>query len=216
MEAWKNIRGFPGYQVSSAGRVASFKTRTGGSWHISDRARRYLAAQINRSGRPWVILCHRGITKKRLIATLVAEAFLDNPSPIKQDVCYRDADPGNCAADNLYWGTRQQLLAANGSSYRLSKEQVLAVRGRIRAGERTTVLANEFGVAPEIIRKACKHGYAGIPGGVSLTRSKLTDRQVEEIRQMYVPGEITMREVGKRFGVTESAVSRIVNRNRRT
>jgi hypothetical protein len=43
---------------------------------------------------------------------------------------------------------------------------------------------------------------------------KLTAEQVRDIRQLYADGGITQRELGERFGVLDSAVSRIVTGTR--
>lgn len=46
-------------------------------------------------------------------------------------------------------------------------------------------------------------------------QSKLTDNEVEEIRRKYVEGGISQQVLGKQYGVSQSAVSLIVSRQRR-
>lgn len=42
------------------------------------------------------------------VAKLVADAFCENKYEFKE-VCYRDGNPSNCRADNLYWGKGDEL-----------------------------------------------------------------------------------------------------------
>lgn len=46
-------------------------------------------------------------------------------------------------------------------------------------------------------------------------QAKLTDAQVDEIRALYATRQFTQKELGRQFGVSDSAVSMIVNYKRR-
>lgn len=46
--------------------------------------------------------------------------------------------------------------------------------------------------------------------------SKLTERQVDEIRSRYAAGGITQRELGMRYGITQAAISQIILGRRRS
>ncbi|HUT15273.1 MAG TPA: HNH endonuclease signature motif containing protein [Anaerolineae bacterium] len=48
--------------------------------------------------------------------------------------------------------------------------------------------------------------------GAEHAHAKLTRQEVQQIRHLYSTGEYLQRELGKRFGVSESHVSGIVNR----
>lgn len=48
------------------------------------------------------------------------------------------------------------------------------------------------------------------PSGEASGMAKLTAQMVLDIRLAYIPGQITLAQVGKRFGISESHVSRIV------
>lgn len=50
-----------------------------------------------------------------------------------------------------------------------------------------------------------------IKSGELSTSSKLTKKQVEEIRQTYVKGKITYLELSKKYGVCKQQIERIVN-----
>lgn len=94
-EIWKNLQEpFEDYQVSTLGRVRSFKA--GKLGHI-------LSVQVVK-GYSSVALFD-SITKKNKhmrIHRLVAEAFIENPSNYS-DVNHKDRDKSNNRIDNLEW-----------------------------------------------------------------------------------------------------------------
>lgn len=97
---WKDIEGFPGYQVSSNGKVRSsinnrYGPKSDGSW-------KELKPVYNRYGYPYVRL---GRGSRKLISRLVAQAFIPNPDnyPI---VRHMDDNPHNNRVSNLAWGTQ--------------------------------------------------------------------------------------------------------------
>lgn len=59
---------------------------------------------------------------------------------------------------------------------------------------------------------AIKNGL--IKTGENSTSSKLTNKQVTDIRNSYVKGKITYEQLGKKYGVSKSQIERIVNKKR--
>jgi HNH endonuclease/CENP-B-like protein len=56
--------------------------------------------------------------------------------------------------------------------------------------------------------------YPGLQAGENNGYAKLTNRQAEEIRQIYARGGISQEALGRRFGVVQTTISRIVlNKN---
>jgi len=53
-------------------------------------------------------------------------------------------------------------------------------------------------------------GYGGDRRGTKNPSAKLTDDQVREIRKLYATSEYSQTELGKRFGVAQSIIYRIV------
>lgn len=93
METWREIPGFPGYEVSDMGRV---------------RHTTYLKPFRMPHGHLKISL---GRGKKRLIHRLVLEAFV-GPAPAGTEGChYPDHNPGNNALANLRWDTRKANVA---------------------------------------------------------------------------------------------------------
>lgn len=98
MEIWKDIDGYPGYQVSNFGRVRSFVNNRHGlceQWHI-------LKPVISRNGYCTVCL---GRGNRYLVSRLVAIAFIPNPSNLPI-VRHMDDNPSNNNVSNLAWGTQ--------------------------------------------------------------------------------------------------------------
>ena len=93
-EVWKDIAGFDGYQVSTFGRVKSFK------WTKPRILKPHLRGEYLS-----VDLCFDGKTKHQPVHILVAQAFIPNLEG-KPEVNHDDGHKFNCHVSNLYWATR--------------------------------------------------------------------------------------------------------------
>lgn len=104
MEEWKDIVGFPGYQVSNVGNVRSYNKVTSSArfkvrhWknrviqqkiHHKDH---YARVDLWKDGKPYTVLVHR----------LVAEAFIATDNT-KQTINHKDGNKLNNVVDNLEW-----------------------------------------------------------------------------------------------------------------
>jgi hypothetical protein len=49
--------------------------------------------------------------------------------------------------------------------------------------------------------------------GERVANSKLTEKQIHEIRGMYVPGVVTLVSISEKFGVAFQTISKIVNKS---
>lgn len=96
-------REYPGYEVSSLGRVRRATPARG------TQAGRVHQPSRTKDGYLQVLIRHRGRYLCRTVARLVAWAFVPCPrwSPALV-VTYRDGDRSNCRADNLVWATRKR------------------------------------------------------------------------------------------------------------
>ncbi len=90
-EVWLQVVGFPGYEVSSLGRV---------------RGHRGLMKQFDHHGYAKLTLRRDGKTYARLVHNLVAEAFI-GPRPDGFQVCHFDCDRRNNRAPNLRYDTQR-------------------------------------------------------------------------------------------------------------
>ena len=121
-EIWKDIEGFPYYQVSNLGRVRSFKW---GKERIlkQEKSRGYLRVSLSKNNNSYHKLVHR----------LVAEAFLDNPNNLPQVNHINEVKTDNrvenleyCSMEyNQNYGTHQQRSAITRLNHSRFSKRVL-------------------------------------------------------------------------------------------
>lgn len=95
-EIWKTIPAFQNYQVSNLGRI--FNTRNNVMMKVSETTFGHLKITLKAQ------YSHRRYT--RGVATLVAEAFVEPPNVLCDQVVILDGDLWNVAAHNLVWRPR--------------------------------------------------------------------------------------------------------------
>lgn len=94
-----NVPGFPGYHVTSDGKVYSMKCRFG------QRPKAFLLKpRLCNNGYYRVGLYKDGIKYEWRLHRLVATVYIPNPDNLPL-VCHIDNNPLNCKASNLYWGS---------------------------------------------------------------------------------------------------------------
>lgn len=150
-EGWREIRGFPGYQVSSHGQIRSgAKIKTQG---------------LDRKGYRRVVLWLNANGHTRLVAPLVADAF-NGPKPNGQVVRHLDGDKANNHYANLAYGTPSENeldkrlhgtapIGENHPAAKLTRQQVEEIRARHVKGCRingSKALGKEFGVTGSLVR----------------------------------------------------------------
>lgn len=106
MEIWKDIKGFPGYQVSNEGRVRSHdKVTTSARFperHWKDR----IIKQKWQNGRARVDLWKENGEHKTLqVHRLMGFAFLGEPTDPSMTINHKDGNPRNNTLDNIEWMT---------------------------------------------------------------------------------------------------------------
>lgn len=140
MERWLPIAGFPGYEVSDAGRVRSYWSRARRPAVIEASARvmrldsscknGYLRAGLTRDGKQHRYLVHR----------LVLEAFVGPNPPGMEARHLLDNDPGNNHVANLAWGTHQENIddrGRHGNTARGDRQGLRLHPDRVARGERS-------------------------------------------------------------------------------
>jgi len=152
VEVWRDVPGFPNYQVSDQGRVRS-RLRRGRPPKDSTRQRQHpptlLKPRTTRLGYATVAMNGSDGVFGRLVHRLVLEAFV-GPCPEGQQCCHYDGDKLNNRLSNFRWGTPLENAA---DSIRLGKmaskldhDQVLDVYRRWCAGESTAAIADDLKV----------------------------------------------------------------------
>ena len=122
MEVWKDIDGFPGYQVSDKGRVRSYINNR---HDIGDKSH-ILKPVSNELGYESVQLGRRN---RRSIHRLVAKAFIPNPNNYPL-VRHMDDNPRNNKINNLRWGTQTDNMQDCVKHGRLARDTRAAIRSR--------------------------------------------------------------------------------------
>ena len=100
-EVWKPVKGYEGlYEVSNLGRVKSFPRK--GNFH---KYPVLLTIHTYKTGYKYVVLSKNGVSTKKKIYRLVAEAFIPNPDNLPQ-VNHKDENKSNNKVENLEWCTQ--------------------------------------------------------------------------------------------------------------
>lgn len=149
MEIWKDISGFPGYQVSNLGRVKSKRQALKPIFNKTYKDVGYYRVKLSGGN-------------IRYIHRLVAIAFLPNPDN-KPTVNHKDSNKANNAASNLEWATvseNNQHAYDNGkrvpcgeqrSASKLTEAQANEIKIRIGNGERNGVVARAYSISPATV-----------------------------------------------------------------
>lgn len=111
-EEWKNIRGFPGYQVSNLGRVRMHNkivpTKGRGIRHYKDKILTLRKDEKMNRWKVWIRL--DGKRHSLLVARLVADAFCGEFRDTEMTVNHIDGNRLNNHSDNLEWISREDNL----------------------------------------------------------------------------------------------------------
>ena len=164
-EVWRNVKNYLGYQISSYGRVRSY--RTTGRWNRTWPARKknlhFLKGYIDKWGYRTVSL---GAKNVRLVHHIVLEAFV-GPRPEGCQCCHYDGNPSNNHLSNLRWATpktngedRSRIggypLADNHHNAVLKAKVIPRMRKLHAQGMSYHALAAIYKVCPATIRSAVK------------------------------------------------------------
>lgn len=150
MEEWVGVEGFPEYQISSHGRLMSYKLKERGDivkgWVEKDGYRRH-------------ILKSNGVTKFITAHRLVALHHLNNPDEGESQVNHIDGDRLNNNVENLEWCTPQynvshsishgvrNSMGEGNPNATLTEVDVRRIRETFESKERTPLeLSKEYGV----------------------------------------------------------------------
>lgn len=113
-----NIPGYPGYYISSMGRVYS-RWDTNGKGILTKRFHKK-EPHLNKNGRLVIGLSQLGIgTTKWLVSRLVAIVYIPNPLGLPY-VCHKNNNPLVNRVNNLYWGTQKMNMCQASKDGRLN------------------------------------------------------------------------------------------------
>lgn len=150
MEDWKQVRGYPRYEINCAGTVRN--VRTG----------RALKHSINQEGYPCVGLYKGDHPEKFQVHRLVALNFIGDPPSDRHEVAHWDGDRANPHFSNLRWATKSQNSRDRNRSgvpfqtmpfqRKLTDCQVLEIRSHPKTGRHLWDLAEKYGVSRDTIK----------------------------------------------------------------
>ena len=158
MMDWRNIEGFPGYEVSRCGKIRSLPR---GVMLPCGQVRSYsgkiLSPSFAHGGYPQVNLRRNGVAHPMRVHCAVAAAFI-GPRPDGCEVRHLDGNPRNANAENLAYGTPSQntedrhrhgtiLRRDRHPSARLSEADVVEIKRRLSVGGKQRAIAAEFNVS---------------------------------------------------------------------
>ena len=147
VEIWRDVADFPGYRVSSWGRVQG--------------PRAMLIPSLTH-GYKIVSLSRRGAVKSCRVHILVARTFLGEAPFDGALVAHNDGDKDNCRLINLRWASSLENQADRGRHFtrcygsavfgaKLTESDIPLIRARIADGERYPAIADDFGVSVSTI-----------------------------------------------------------------
>lgn len=123
-EVWKDIPGYPDYQISNMGRVKSLQHTV---FHSPSRKfpngryvtykERILVPAKEGGGYYFVVLYKNKVKRSLRIHRLVAQMFLNNPNRYEQ-VNHKDEDKLNNCVSNLEWCTAKYNINYGSGKYR--------------------------------------------------------------------------------------------------
>lgn len=157
MEEWRDIPGLEGlYQASSEGRIRSLPRRVPTNNGSRMSPGKTLAPPLSDSGYLTVRVSVLGRYATHGVHRLVCAAF-HGPGEDGYQVAHADGDRTNNRPGNLRWATPKensqerrrhgtQTIGTRVNTNKLNEADVLEIRRRAAAGERTMALAQEFGV----------------------------------------------------------------------
>ncbi len=152
MEEWRAVEGFPGYEVSSLGRLRSWLKLP--NERLPPTEPRVLKGGRDKDGYRRAVLCRPGRRASLKIHALVLAAFCP-PRPSESSVArHLDGNPLNNAATNLTWGTQAENIAdrdRHGTTRRKLSAEDKAEIVRLKGSEPQAMTAARFGVTPHTV-----------------------------------------------------------------
>lgn len=218
-EIWRDIEGFPHYQISNFGRVKSFQRKQPRIL----RTRPY----FNAAEYLGVSLVFNNKIKVRLIHRLVAQAFIPNPEN-KPQVNHINGVKADNRVENLEWVTSFEnqrhaietgLRGTGEFTYnsKLTGEQVEYIREN-PDNLSMPVLAKMFGVSHTTVWKAFRgKTYKNASGNFRVFKARRVPDEIrQEIRDLYKSKQrgFGSYALAKKFGVSPTTIRTIINEGR--
>lgn len=233
---YKPVVGIDGYLVGSDGTVWTL-WRPGGDIGVTPKP---MKLRPDKKGYIYVALRVAKRTWKRChVARLVLQAFVGR-CPEGMEAChFPDRDPANNRLDNLRWDTRSgnfrdkvwhgtQAFGEASHRSKYTDDQVMRAREMYADGCTQAHISRTLGITAGAVQSFVNgRTWAHLPGAKTLLRkgirrgkdhwnAKVGDDQEREIRNLYAVGDLSQRQIGEMYGVSQSVVGRVCAGVRRT
>lgn len=166
-EIWKSIPGYEGaYEVSSTGRIRSLQRLVTSRWGDGSprlHRARILILRTDVDGYKWATLFRNAKRKNVRAHGAVLSAFI-RPKREGEECNHIDGNKSNNHVDNLEWvtakqntthaftaGLRHPMRGDKHAMAKLSRQQVLEIRGRVACGAIRRTMAKEYNVSVQAI-----------------------------------------------------------------
>lgn len=170
MEEWRPIKGEPGYEVSSFGRVRSWKPLR--NFAPAPSEPRVLKSGTDKDGYQRVCLYQHGVSRNEFrVCALVYEAW-HGPRPSGAVVRHLDGVNTNDHRDNLAWGTPKQ------NSMDSQKHGTWVHGPRVNTAKLTEADVREI-LASDLGHSELARRYGVTPGAIWHIRDNRTWKHVE-------------------------------------
>ena len=202
-EIWKDIKGYENkYQVSNLGKVKSL--------HYNNTNQEVvLKPKINRYGYNEVKLSKNNKTKNYLVATLVAQAFLDKKNEDMEVMHIGDVTDDS--ANNLKYAYRSQILFATyKKGRRKGKPSENSVSYNGKRYKKVCKIGKDYGIETNILLKRLNRGWRLED---ALEIPKLT-KQIRLKKRLYnYNGKLySLKDLEKISGINENALRKRLKR----
>lgn len=235
-ERWKSVPGYTNlYEASDQGKIRSINRVVTDSNKRKCKLKGRILKEIPLNGYPSVMLSKCGKRSRFKVHQLVMLSFVGR-YPKGKEICHEDGDPTNNKLSNLRYDTPKgnaadkkrhgtHIIGSRHTKAKLTEEQVVKMRDEYACGNVTiTKLANKYKVSRSTIFRILRHERWGHVGGANCSSllkegrrkasAKLTEKQVRAIREKYARGGVTQVRLAKDYGISERAVSHIINYTR--
>lgn len=218
-EKWGIIEDFPGYLVSSLGRIKSVGRKVPHKNHFVNVKEIIKKQRLDHNGYPVVSLCIKTKYKSKLVHRLVAKAFINNELS-KPYVNHINGVKTDNRVDNLEWVTNSENLL---HAYRVLKIKLPESKVKkkvyqftksgklIKEWDSRTNAANFLGISVSgIINAACGRGK--VAGGFMWSNAKYIKKDVvrsykEGKRYIFINGEMLCHsEAERKLGFKQGSI----------
>lgn len=207
-ELWTSVPTYENlYEVSNLGRVRSFHKQK----------LTYLNPSTNTDGYYFVALYKNKIHKSYKIHRLVACSFLGKPLDCDDVVNHINGIKIDNRLSNLEFASIKEnvihALKTGLIKTKLTHNQVRDIRELLEKNELSiSEISRMYGVSRQTIsgiKDNKTYQYYDTPLPKSKKNSKLTERQIVEIRDLLLKNELSQKQISEIYGVGQSAISKI-------